>query len=324
MTLEHIGFYTLSDERARTASVISQMKRGSVTITEHCNYKCVYCKKLPKTIFKKEKMTPLQNIKNVIDLWCMNDIIENIQFTGGESTLHPALLDMVQYAKNKGVKRINIATNGSSDMNLYNELIESGVNDFSISLDSACAKASHKLTQTDDWYVVVNNIKNLVKKTYVTIGIVLVLDEPEKAMETINSVHGLGVSDMRVNSMSQTNNKITGIDAIDMKIRQAHPILNYRINRFMEEKSTRGLLQHDSNKCPLVLDDSTVAGNLHFPCVIYMREGGAPIGMVSAHMRQERMEWNIKHNTHNDPICKKYCLDFCKEYNNRSHELKAV
>lgn len=36
--LKNIGFYTLSDERAKNTSVTSQMKRCEMIITEYCNF----------------------------------------------------------------------------------------------------------------------------------------------------------------------------------------------------------------------------------------------------------------------------------------------
>ena len=59
-----------------------------------------------------------------------------------------------------------------------------------------------------------------------------------------------------------------------------------------------------------------VAGGYHYPCVIYMREMGQPIGKVSSNMRQERYQWALNHDTFNDVICKINCLDVCREYNN--------
>jgi uncharacterized protein YutD len=44
MKLEEIGFYSLSDQRAKEASCTSQMKRCEMIITEECNFKCPYCR----------------------------------------------------------------------------------------------------------------------------------------------------------------------------------------------------------------------------------------------------------------------------------------
>ena len=62
-----------------------------------------------------------------------------------------------------------------------------------------------------------------------------------------------------------------------------------------------------------------VAGNKHFPCIIYMREYGEPIGNVGLNMRQERLKWFIKNNTKKNKICKNNCLDVCIDFNNKAN-----
>ena len=93
------------------------------------------------------------------------------------------------------------------------------------------------------------------------------------------------------------------------------------MNNAISGNHVRGLELGDSNKCNLAVDDMAVVGNYHFPCIIYMREQGNPIGKVSPLMRQERADWIQSHNCHDDPICKKNCLDVCIDYNNRYGEL---
>lgn len=84
----------------------------------------------------------------------------------------------------------------------------------------------------------------------------------------------------------------------------------------------RGLSPGDSNRCRLVLDDMAVAGGKHYPCIIYLREGGQPIGEFGTqNMRQERAAWSAAHRSDEDPICSRNCLDVCIDYNNRYEEL---
>ena len=59
-----------------------------------------------------------------------------------------------------------------------------------------------------------------------------------------------------------------------------------------------------------------VMGELHYPCIIYMRENGMPIGKVGPGMREARKTWMETHDTHEDAICRKNCLDVCVQYNN--------
>ena len=46
MKLEEIGFYTLTDERAKQASITSPLWRAELIITDRCNFKCPYCRGL--------------------------------------------------------------------------------------------------------------------------------------------------------------------------------------------------------------------------------------------------------------------------------------
>ena len=60
-----------------------------------------------------------------------------------------------------------------------------------------------------------------------------------------------------------------------------------------------------------------VVGDYHFPCIIYMREQGNPIGKIDENVRLERQKWMNNTDCYKDPICKHNCLDVCVEYNNK-------
>jgi len=323
--LKNIGFYSLSDDRAGSASAISQMKRCEMIITEYCNFKCPYCRGLKDWIYgdRKLKMLSLEEIKRNIDLWCVPFPLENIRFSGGEPTLHPNIIEIVKYSKSKGIKRIALSTNGSNKPELYFKLVESGVNDFSISLDACCADDGDKMSGgvVGSFEKVVENIRYISKLTYVTVGVVLTPENVQKTIDTIKLADSLGVSDIRIISSSQWDQPIEALGMVPENLMNKYPILKYRVNHFKNGINVRGMVETDYNRCALVLDDSVIAGSLHFPCVIYMREGGEPIGEVSENMRKERSKWFDNHNTYEDPICKKNCLDACISYSNKFREL---
>jgi len=318
--LREIGFYTLSNERAKNVSAISQMQRCEMIITEYCNFKCPYCRGLEASIYgnRRIKQLSLEEVKTNIDYWCENEPLKNIRFSGGEPTLHKDIIDIVKYAKFKGIKRIAISTNGSNKLELYHKLIDAGVNDFSISLDASCASDGDMMAGyiEGSWEVVVENIRALSLLTYVTVGVVLTPENINSTINTINFAHELGVSDIRIISAAQWNQPIPRLNEVSNKVRNAHPILNYRIKHFAEGVNVRGIQDTDSDKCAIVLDDSAIAGDYHFPCIIYMREQGNPIGKIGPNMRAKREQWFNNHNTHKDPICSKNCLDVCRDHNN--------
>jgi len=322
MKLEDIGFYTLSDHRAFNVSVNSQMKRCEMIINEYCNFKCPYCKGLAEQVFsdRKRKELHISEIKRNIDLWCDNEPLENIRFSGGEPTYHKNIVEIVAYAKSKGINRIAISTNGSNKREMYQNLIAAGCNDFSISLDAADAIIGDKMAGDikGAWSKVVENIKWISKETYVTVGVVLEPGNVGRFIDIVNYASGLGVADIRVIPSAQWDQPLTELSKIDESVLIKHPILKYRVANFISGKRVRGLSGGDACSCPLVLDDSVIAGNYHYPCVIYMREQGNPIGEVCETMRADRVEWFEKTNTHNDDICKKNCLDVCVDYNKKA------
>ena len=102
---------------------------------------------------------------------------------------------------------------------------------------------------------------------------------------------------------------------------ERHPILKYRVKNYLGGKSIRGMGEHDCHKCKLVLDDMAIAGDYHFPCIIYLRQHGGAIGKVSGRMREERLKWYEGHDCYNDSICRENCLDVCVDFNNKAEEL---
>jgi MoaA/NifB/PqqE/SkfB family radical SAM enzyme len=322
--LKQIGFYTLSNERAKNSSPTSQMKRCEMIITEYCNFNCPYCRKLSPWIYGDRRIKELsfEEITRNIDYWCEQGALENIRFSGGEPSLHKRICDIIAYAKSKGIKRIAISTNGSNKLELYEELVKLGCNDFSISLDACCATDGDVMAGgiKGAFDKVVANIKALSKLTYVTVGVVLTPETVHKIVDIINYADSLGVADIRIISAAQWNGPLKELEKVPKEVLERHPILRYRIMHFLEGINVRGMKETDSPHCGLIMDDSIIAGDYHFPCVIYMRERGAAIGKVSPTMREERVKWYKEHNCFEDPICRNNCLDICIDYNNKYEE----
>ena len=320
MRLEDIGFYSLHDERADSTSPTSAMQRCEVLITGFCNFNCPYCRGPRKG---GEGHADLASIERVIDYWA-DDGLVNIRFSGGEPTTHPGIIMMVAHAKRRGIKRIAISTNGSMKHSLYRDLVYAGANDFSISLDACCADGGDEMAGVDGRFNrVVANIRMLSKMTYVTVGVVITESNVGEVKKIISFAHDLGVADIRIISAAQYNVLLEGVTGIDQEILDAHPILRYRVNNILNGgRKVRGLEDDDAKTCHLIQDDSVVVNGKHYPCVIHMRERGEAIGNVGPNMRAERVAWMKQHKPHEDPICKKNCLDVCIEYNCRVKDLQ--
>lgn len=311
--MDNIGFYTLSRNRCKTTSWNSDMQRCELILTDRCNFNCQYCRGI-----KKEYRGDIswEQAKEIVDIWASGNL-HNIRFSGGEPTLWPHLLQLVQYTKstNPQIEHIAISTNGSATLDYYIQLHKLGVNDFSISLDACCAATADIMAGTESKFNYISTvIKELSKLTYTTVGVVLTEDNLLELPKIINYATGLGVSDIRIIPSAQFN-KIYPIE-----IKSNYKLLNYRINNLRNGNHLRGLKTTDCNKCHLVKDDMAVLHGQHFPCIIYMREQGQPIsnvyGKTLLEIRNERKRWFYSTNIQEDNICKNNCLDVCIEHNN--------
>lgn len=313
MKLDKIGFYTLTEERAKTTSSISPIIRAELLLTDKCNLKCPYCRGM-----KNEGELPLSYVKKILNS-LYKEKLTNIRFSGGEPTLYPYLKELIKNCKENNVKRIAISTNGTADLKLYKELIELGVNDFSISLYSGCCSLGEKMTGgiKDSWNKAVDTIKYVSKYSYTTVGVVFNELNYKKAIETIRFINNLKVSDIRVIPSAQYNKALNSLSLLSTKIRSLYPILNYRLNNLTKNINFRGIKKSDCHKCWLVLDDIAISGQYQYPCIIYLRESGNPISIMDEDFRARRFEWFKKHNSYEDNICKNQCLDVCLSYNNK-------
>lgn len=317
MKLEQIGFYTLCDERAMNVGPISPMWRCEMILTDRCNFSCPYCRGLRKDC--KGDMD-LNRANMVLDTW-ISDGLKHVRFSGGEPTMYPNLSDLVKKCSDGNVKKIALSTNGSADWSIYDKLIDCGINDFSVSLDACCSSFADKMAGVSGYFnKITDNIKKISARTYMTVGVVLTEDNVNSVKDIIKFAHELGVADIRIISAAQYNHLLEEVRMVGDDILNAHPILKYRVNNIKNDRNVRGLTASDCNKCYLFFDDSVVCGKYHFPCVIYMREGGNPIGEVGPKMRFERIEFFNKFNSYEDPICRKNCLDVCVDHNNKCHK----
>jgi hypothetical protein len=262
----------------------------------------------------------MERAYEVIEQWC-DQGLRNIRFSGGEPMLYQGLGDLVEYCAFNSVQQIALSTNGSFKLKRYTDLIIRGCNDFSISFDACCAGVCGEMSggMEKAFDRISSNIRELSKLTYVTVGVVLTDDNLGDLAGIVQLAHDLGVADIRIIPAAQEGNMIEGVESIPQSVLDAHPILAYRVANILEGKPVRSINRWDSGWCFIPVDDSVVCGNYHFPCVIYMREQGDPIGEIGPDMRSERVEWSKRHDPYLDPICKKNCLDVCVAHNNRCH-----
>lgn len=304
MNLKNSGF-NVSDERAKNSTGSNPLQYAELIITDSSTLRC---NALDGIVDKAKGTLQFSSASHVIDIWGWGGL-KHICFSGGEPTKHYLLPSFVDLAKSWRMERISVSTDGQASIDLYKSLIKRGVTDFNF---NAFFNSNSIINGNSLWSTAVKNIKELAKLSHTTLEIVLTEENAPEIGNLIEFVHILGVSDIKISPRIN----FYAFESIPSKLFDGRLMLKYRVNS-LKNGNAFGLRETDTNKCPLVMDEMTVAGNCHFPCGIYLRNGGNPIGQVKPHMRKDRIAWAISHNTHEDPICKNYCPDIYREFNNK-------
>lgn len=315
--LEAMGFHTLTDRRCAKASADSALGRCVLVLTDRCNFACPYCRKFGGGDL------PFDDAARCIEWWA-EEGLKALVLTGGEPTLHAGLPRLVSLAARLGLPRICVATNGSADPGLYLDLIDRGVDEFSISLDSSEAGLGDLMAGgiPGAWRGVVATIALLSPRTRVTVGAVLDPENLASAREIVALADSLGVADIRLNPAAQFSRRLP-VQDWDRGFLERHPTFAWRAAVTAAGGAVRGLEADDPHRCHIVLDEMTAREGEHYPCFVYMREGGRPIGRMGLSVRKDRERWSTSHDPFEDRICRSNCPDICRTYNRRFELLRA-
>ena len=137
------------------------MKRVTIKIIRTCNNDCIFC------IDKNDRYRqepPIEKIKEQISISAKKGC-QCLDISGGEPLISKNFFDLLNFARQKGIKTITVQTNGRMLYyeNLVKKLKQFGSIKFFISFHFPNANLYKKYCQADGFYQVVAGIKNLIK-----------------------------------------------------------------------------------------------------------------------------------------------------------------
>jgi len=289
------GFSEITEERAHFKG--PGFWYCELALTGECNFSCKYCNRLRSDIDEYA-------VLNFIDK--QKASLRHVQVTGGEPTQSKYLKGICEFIKRRGIK-LGLSTNGSAPYALYESL---GVDMFSISLDDNDLGNLYSRGYKDV-HTIINNIRRLAEKTYVNVGLVVDSLNVDRVEEIIDYILNLGVHDIKLSI--NTHDEVSPI--FGSRDYSKYPILSYRISRFKAGKTMRGLGPADTFKCGISLNDISIVGDSHYPCLVYARERGKAIGPMRGDIAGDRRKWYETHVPLKDSICSKFCMDFKCDFN---------
>lgn len=135
-----------------------------LSVTDRCNLRCGYC--MPTTgvdsINHKDMLTYEETVF-LCGIFARLGI-KKIKVTGGEPLVRKNVACLISEIKRiEGIEQVTLTTNGILIPQMAEELINAGVDGFTISLDVTDREAYHKLTGFDKLTEVLDGIEKLIK-----------------------------------------------------------------------------------------------------------------------------------------------------------------
>ncbi len=171
--------------------------RVDINVGYSCNERCKFCYYI-QTINdrEKEKDLPTEEVKKRI-AYIRKQGIETLEFTGGEPTIRPDLVELVEFARSIGFDKISMITNGirTAQPEYAAALVKAGVNDFLVSIHGKDATVHDRVTELPGSFdKAVQTVRNLLTHPVkVRANCVISGFNYTGAVETLALYHSLGL-----------------------------------------------------------------------------------------------------------------------------------
>ena len=133
-----------------------------VETTSRCNLKCIMCDH-PSMKREKKHMDMSVYTKTIDDMASLG--LGRIGLSRfGEPLMHPSIIEMIEYARRRGIRRVSMSTNATLlTERLAEDLIRSGLDDLAISIDGASKETFERIRVGANYDKVVANVERLME-----------------------------------------------------------------------------------------------------------------------------------------------------------------
>ncbi len=134
-----------------------------ISITDRCDFRCVYCMSETMTFLPRAQILSLEEIYTIaaafVDLG-----VQRIRITGGEPLVRKGALDLIkQLGQLSELQELTLTTNGSKLAANAALLRAAGVNRINVSLDTLDAVKFRQITRTGDLNEVIKGLDTAIK-----------------------------------------------------------------------------------------------------------------------------------------------------------------
>lgn len=122
-----------------------------VSVTDRCDYRCVYCMAEDMTFLPKKDLLTLEELDRLCSAFIERGV-RKLRLTGGEPLVRKNILHLIsnlsRHLKSGALDELTLTTNGSQLSRYAKQLYEYGIRRVNVSLDTLC---KDKFTQITRW-----------------------------------------------------------------------------------------------------------------------------------------------------------------------------
>ncbi len=316
-----------------------RLHRLTLFTTFRCNLRCQYCHTIRHAPKGAQSDYTLARFRRLLDQIAPSQI-DHIHFTGGEATLVHDLPNMITMARERGTL-CSITTNGMAHPDVFRRLIDAGIQEIRISCDSHLPEQfNHLVNQKDAYQHVLHTIQELVrlrdkdeKPLHIIINMCVGRHNQQQLVEFVKRSASLNPDDIKLIPISTESVELSRFEAGQRILDeleeflagfppQRFPLLRRKLTTVFNE-FTWGLTDPTSKRlmthCFVPLTERTVAGNSYYPCPVYIREGGEPLGSLEEddfHTQQQKsLNFARGESCVSDPLCQQNCINCLRKFN---------
>jgi len=160
-----------------------------LSVTDRCDFRCVYCMAEDMTFLPKAQILSLEELYQMSAAFVALGVTK-IRLTGGEPLIRASLPSLVErLAKLDGLTEVTLTTNGARLKQFAIPLKTAGLDRINISLDSLDPTRFHKLTRTGHLHDVLDGIRAVQDAGFERIKLNSVILRGRNDDEILNLVH---------------------------------------------------------------------------------------------------------------------------------------
>lgn len=129
-----------------------------ISIVDKCDLRCTYCMPEDQQFLRREELMTREEIAAIARIFVTRYGITKIRLTGGEPLLRPEVVDIIGDLHALGVK-LGITTNAVSLHKHIDALLQAGLRNLNVSLDTFDAERFNRIARRDLYTQVWNNIQ---------------------------------------------------------------------------------------------------------------------------------------------------------------------